>query len=250
MFKFIFLFFFAATLSAQNINEKILASSRDGNVDSLSVYLTGDSVNLNYKDQTGYTALDYAVEWYQLPVFIKLLEYSELKTKKTDAVPNDEKFTRLIFSILENDSVKVSGLLKTGIDVNQKHSSGYYPISLAIRWHFIPIATMLLEQGAKVNVKNTCRYNTTPLMEASRNGSVRVGKLLLKYGAEINTGDINNDPAINWAIFFGYTDFVKLLLDNGSRTDMKGTDSGDDAMAIAKRLGHQEIIKLLETYKK
>ena len=250
MFKFIFLFFFTATLNAQNINEKILVSSKDGNLDSLNVYLSSDSVNLNYKDQTGYTALDYAVEWYQLPVFIKLLEYSELKTKKSNEDSTDKQFNKLIYSILENDSVKVSGLLKSGIDVNRKHSSGYYPISLAIRWHFIPIATMLLEHGAKVNVKNSCRYNTTPLMEASRNGSVSVGKMLLKYGAEINTGDINNDPAINWAIFFGYTDFVKLLLDNGSRTDMKGTDSGDDAMAIAKRLGHQEIIKLLETYKR
>jgi len=247
----IFLFLLVtASLNAQNINEKIIAASREGKIEDLNTYLKSDSTDLNYKDQTGYTALDYAVEWYQLPAFIRLIEFAESKSKNIHSNSYDEKLNQFVFAILQNDCSKISDFIKTGIDVNQKHHSGYYPISLAIRWHFIPIAEMLLKNGAKVNVRNSNRYNTTPLMEATRNGSVRVGKLLIKYGAEINVGDINNDPAINWAVFFGYTDFVKLLLDNGSRTDMKGADSSDDAIEIAKRLRHQEIIKLLETYKK
>lgn len=247
MIKIILLLSLTATLNAQNINEKIIAASREGKIEDLNTYLKSDSADLNYKDQTGYTALDYAVEWYQLPAFIRLIEYTESKSKNADSNSEVEKLNQFVFAILQNDSSKISNFLTDGINVNQKHHSGYYPLSLAIRWHFIPITEMLLKNGAKVNVRNTNRYNTTPLMEATRNGSVRVGKLLIKYGAEINVGDINNDPAINWAVFFGYTDFVKLLLDNGSRSDMKGIDSGDDAMAIAKRLGHTDIIKLLES---
>lgn len=49
---------------------------------------------------------------------------------------------------------------------------------------------------------------------------------------------------------FGQKDFVELLLKNGARTDLVGKDSGDNALTIAKRMKHPEIVKLLEKYKK
>jgi len=79
--------------------------------------------------------------------------------------------------------------------------------------------------------------------------NTKIGKLLIDKGADVNAVDINNDPAINRVTYFGEKDFVELLLKNGARTDLVGKDSGDAALAIAKRMKHPEIVKLLENYK-
>lgn len=107
---------------------------------------------------------------------------------------------------------------------------------------------ILLDNGADVNASNKNRYNTTPLMEASRNGNVAVANMLISAGADVNKVDINNDPPINWATYFGHTDMVRLLLKFGARTDLVGKDSGDAALAIARRMKHQEIVGLLEKH--
>ncbi len=90
--------------------------------------------------------------------------------------------------------------------------------------------------GADVNVVNKNRYNTTPLIELTRNGNEKIGKLLLSKGAKINFVDVNNDPPINWATYYGQTELVKLLVNNDARIDIIGKDSGDDALAISKRM--------------
>jgi ankyrin repeat protein len=246
---------FSSVLYAQNINEKIILASTNGNIDSLNVFLSRDSANINYKDSTGYSALDYAMERYQKPAFVRLVEFFSFENKKglknySQNSKKDALCSQLILAVLKDDPKKVSGLLKKGVNPNLMHWSGYSALSLAVRWGSKEIIDLLIEKGAKVNFVNRNRYNTTPLMEATRDGNMAIAQLLIAKGAHVNTVDINNDSAINWATFFGHKNLVELLLKNGAKIDFVGSDSGDNALAIAKRMGHQEIVALLINYGK
>lgn len=234
----------SSILFAQNINEKILFASARGEIDSLNKYLLADTINLNYRYKNGYSALDYAIERNHKSVFKRLIEYYSSVYKTPN--PTDIKTSKLLLAILESNIKEASKLLEEGADPNNQHISGYYPISIASRWEEYEIIKLLLYHGADVNTVNKNKYDTTPLIELSRNGNTVIGKLLLSKGAEIDFVDVNNDSAINWATYFGQIEFVKLLLNNGARTDIIGENSGDNALAIAKRMKHEEIVKILE----
>lgn len=227
---------------SQEVNERIIFASARGHVDSVDLYLQEDSVNLDYRyPARGYTALDYAMERNQRAAFAKLIDYLD----RLETGPD-----QLMSRVMAGDSSGVARLLKEGADPNRRHASGYYPLSVAVRWGFSGIARALLSHGAKPNVVNRCRYATTPLIEASRDGNVMLGQLLVDQGADIQTLDINNDPALHWAVYFGHKDFVEWLLKNGARTDLVGKDSGDNALAIARRQQFKEIESLILKYSK
>lgn len=227
---------------SQEVNERIIFASARGHVDSLDLYLQEDSVNLDYRyPASGYTALDYAMERNQRAAFAKLIGYLDRLSTEPD---------RLMSRIVAGDSSGVVHLLETGADPNRQHVSGYYPLSVAVRWGFSGIARAILAHGANPNVVNRCRYETTPRIEASRDGKVMLGQLLVTQGADIQTPDINNDPALHWAVYFGHKDFVEWLLKNGARTDLVGKDSGDNALAIARRQQFKEIESLILQYSK
>jgi ankyrin repeat protein len=154
--------------------------------------------------------------------------------------------TFLNLAVLKNDLKMVKKLINRGIDLNQKASSGYYPLSLATAFSNKEMVSLLLNNKAHVNAINSNKYYTNPLIELSRNGDIEIAKLLLKYGAEINYSDINNDHALNWATLFAKYDLVKYLLDNGADHKIAGNDSQDNALDIAKRMGFPKIYNELK----
>ncbi|MCA9735695.1 ankyrin repeat domain-containing protein, partial [candidate division KSB1 bacterium] len=62
-------------LFAQDINEKILFAAARDQIDSLNIFLLQDSIDLDYRYENGYSALDYAIERNHKDVFKRLVEY-------------------------------------------------------------------------------------------------------------------------------------------------------------------------------
>lgn len=122
--------------------------------------------------------------------------------------------------------------------------SGYTALPAAARFAQLETVKFLLQNKADVNVKTKSRYETTPLMESTRDGKVEIGRALLDAGAKVNTGDRHGDNALNWATYFGQTDFVKLLLERGADFTVTG-QTDDTAIEIAIREKHEAIVKLL-----
>lgn len=222
-----------------DINQKILFAAARGEVDSLEIFLSRDSVNMSYRWENGYSALDYAIERNYKDAFLLLANHY------SSADPINTACNDLLDAILKNDNDLVRQLLRDGSDPNTRHASGYYPLSLAVRWGSVGIVKLLLDAGADVNGVNLNRYKTFPLIENTRNGNTDIASLLLSKHANIDQVDVNNDPPINWATYYNQIDLVKLLVEADANLHIRGTDSGDDAMAIAKRMKHAEIEKLL-----
>jgi ankyrin repeat protein len=78
-------------------------------------------------------------------------------------------------------------LVLKGADVNQPSNNGFnvFPIHSAAAGNYTDIARMLVENGAKVNVKQ--QAGATPLHSAAQNGNLELLILLLEHGAETNT---------------------------------------------------------------
>ncbi|PPL00330.1 Ankyrin repeat-containing protein [Parapedobacter indicus] len=105
-------------------------------------------------------------------------------------VISDHGFTPLGLSTHFGNEDVVRYLLAKHADPNIQSQNGYnvYPLHAAIGANFDGIAKMLIEAGAEVNVLQTSR--TSPLHLAAQNGNIDLIILLLENGARV---EIKND---------------------------------------------------------
>jgi ankyrin repeat protein len=77
-------------------------------------------------------------------------------------------------------------LVLKGADVNRPSDNGYnvYPLHSAAAGNFTSTASMLIQNGADVNLKQSA--GTTPLHSAAQNGNLELLILLLEKGARVD----------------------------------------------------------------
>ena len=142
---------------------------------------------------------------------------------------SDGSFDRLI-AIFEENPAKI----------NEHLSSGTTPLILAIRKGQKDIAEFLINSGADVNLKDRSELQATPLMYAVSIKSTGFTELLLTNNASIDAVDINNDPAINWATYYGNIANMQLLIDNNA--DLSIESKHGTSVAVALRLWHADTV--------
>jgi len=102
-------------------------------------------------------------------------------------------------------------LVLKGADVNLPSNNGFqvYPIHSAAAGNYTDIAFMLVENGAKVNVKQ--QAGATPLHSAAQNGNLSLLILLLEKGAETNTRMEGGKLPADLAREKGFTEIAEIL---------------------------------------
>ncbi|XP_055995316.1 ankyrin repeat and sterile alpha motif domain-containing protein 1B-like [Ostrea edulis] len=84
------------------------------------------------------------------------------------------------------------------------------------------IVRMLLEKGAKVNVKDV--RGSLPIHHAAMKGHNEVVKILIDAGSEIDTQDKNGWTALHCAAYWSKPDVVKCLLKYGADVHIQNKD--------------------------
>jgi ankyrin repeat protein len=102
-----------------------------------------------------------------------------------------------------------------------------------------------LKLDKKLIAATTAR-GETPLHMAAGRGHVKVAKLLLDNGAEVNARDQSQFTPLHEAAISGSPEMVTLLLDHHADPTAKSWD-GKTALIYAQDRRDQEIIRLLET---
>lgn len=102
---------------------------------------------------------------------------------------------------------------------------------------------------SQINVDRTNEYGKTMLMDAAQSGSAEVVKILIKYGANVNTSTKSGKTALFFAINSLSIDSVKYLLEcNYIDLDYKDS-SGSTALMhcaeVSSMKNSYEIIKML-----
>ncbi|HEY1782341.1 MAG TPA: ankyrin repeat domain-containing protein [Roseiarcus sp.] len=173
--------------------------------------------------------------------------------------------------------------LKRGANVNARAVDGSTPLFYAAEQDRGAVVALLLERGADPNLAG--RNGLRPLAAAAFNGSTESVGNLLKFGADPNALDNDGSAAIVYAAGHGYAAVVAALLQagvdvnrryahgltalmwaagydastgvddvdatittliaHGAALDLKD-DRGKTAADIARDLGHDRAVKLLE----
>ncbi len=113
----------------------------------------------------------------------------------------------------------------------------YYPLFLAVKKDYTRIGRVLIRAGAEVNARNN--YGDTPLHKAAWEGRTELVKSLLEAGAKVNAGDRDGETPLHWAASKRETQVAKILIEGGAEVNAKDEDS-ETPLHFAAHLGHNK----------
>jgi len=140
-------------------------------------------------------------------------------------------------------------LIEHGADVNSENKNGSTVLIEAIKnSHSMDIVRLLMEHGADVNYE--INDGSTALMLAIKNrGSDELIRLLIEHGADVNSENRSGSSVLTEAIKHSRSvDIVRLLMEHGADECKKDKILGKNAIEIAYKTNHAEMIDLLENY--
>jgi ankyrin repeat protein len=183
-------------------------------------------VDVNVKDDIGFTPLNYAILKNDKKIIGILI--------KNGADINGE----LIRAVKDEDAEKIKLLIELGADVNAEYSFTYSyhdyknvnVLFQAVLNNNLEIINILIEAGVDVNKRDGDRK--TPLFYVSDPRAEEMIKILCKAGADINAQDKYGNTALMYAtpIFYGNKN-VNYLIQAGADVNIKNK-KGETALDI------------------
>ena len=246
----------------------LAASSRNFELVKLLVEWGAD---VKAKDESNCSVLFYAAEGGNCDVF------RFLKQAGADIKVDDKKQQTLLHLAVNAKMAKM--LLDMGLSVHAKDIDGCTPLHYAAGRSDIKVIELLLEHGAHINMesyifKKTALYfavrhhcthekiqlllrhgsnitrpsmdKQTPLHWAVERGcGYHIVKLLIDSGADVNAVDVRGDTPLLLAAGMPDTNTTKLLVERGSKVNVRSNGDENTPLHGAVRSGNIEIIKVL-----
>lgn len=171
----------------------------------------------------------------------------------------NNEYSALINAICSNEIEIVKLLLDAGANVNDKVAN-CSPLMKAVKYGYLKIIDVLIKAGAEysdeekekidklieerndINFVN--RYEQTSLFLAISSKDVKLAKLLIEKGADINKENRWGTPLIA-ALKNHYIELVSLMIEKGANVDGRDIDTGNTALVLSLQNNHIEIAKLL-----
>ena len=157
---------------------------------------------------------------------------------------NDVGYTALIYTCGMSWGIKpylniAKYLIDHGAKVNVKAKGGFTPLTEACAYGNYEIVKLLLESGADRSIKG--QYGTTPLIFGATcsnwsKDALKIVKLLIKYGADINAVDEGSNNALLGIISRDRfkIEVAKYLIDCGIDLEHVGSFDGTSLTRAAE----------------
>jgi ankyrin repeat protein len=118
------------------------------------------------------------------------------------------------------------------------------PLAAATSWRQLRVVRLLIERGANINATGTLLG--TVLHYAAVDGYDEVAALLLDKGASANSRDRKGMTPLMWACFNGHLGVVKMLVQHMHGQGLQErSDRGWTALHNAAYRGHEDIVRCL-----
>jgi ankyrin repeat protein len=225
----------APPVFAASNDERLIAAARDG-IDGTVSTLLAAHADVNARDDTGATALAWAVLRNNAGVASRLL--------KAHANPNladANGVTPLMLAIEGSTSDSVRQLLAAGADPNLARPDGETPLMTAVRVGSSEIAGQLLARKVQVNAVES-QFHQTALMWAV--GHPDIVRQLLAQGADKSAA-----TKVWKTVATNYTPVVSTIGNTGIPwnydSEYEGASGGFTALIFAAQKGDVESAKLL-----
>ncbi len=134
--------------------------------------------------------------------------------------------------------------------INERKSLNFpdaTPLFVAARHGNSAVTAMILKQDCSDLEKPVGPCHAMPIHVAAQHNAIEVVKLLLDYGADVNSTMADGTTALFLAAQFGYIDLVKLLIKRGAHVidDWHQPTRFHDALTAAADQGHEPIVTML-----
>ena len=174
----------------------------------------------------------------------------------------------ILNALLEDDFSTAEKLIRESAIQYIEHESGLSLLHLATLKQQINIVHMLLELGHDANIRTAQDRcfdeaatfenqqlidelfqlgNKTPLHITARCGLLNIAKLLVSYGAQVNSIDAGCCTPLHWAASRGDHEFVEFLLMHGANVNARDLANSTATHEAAKN-DHQATIRTLLRY--
>ncbi|GAA4856052.1 ankyrin repeat domain-containing protein [Kitasatospora terrestris] len=160
---------------------------------------------------------------------------------------------QLMAAVVADDVEQVRSLLAAGADVEARFprlngfNDGHTPLHVATRDGHQEITRLLLAAGAAVNAVEPC-FGAVPLHKAVYNGHAAItADLVVADGIDLDfQGATNGYTPLHDALWHGWEDCARILIDAGARTDLTGHDGKTPYDLAVEVLGadHELAVRL------
>lgn len=162
---------------------------------------------------------------------------------------NKENNNEQLFNLIRtNEPRDIEDLLKnnSNININQKNQHGSTPLILATYSGHLKIVKILIENGADINL--TSNDKTTPLIWATVGSHTAIVRYLLNNNADINAKDKHGFTALMWAASKSNESLIKIFLQYDADTQIKNYNS-ESASELAKKAGNIRLFYIIKDHK-
>lgn len=115
----------------------------------------------------------------------------------------------------------IKHLLEAGANPNENGTYPYFPLHGAIKDNNLELVKLLINYGADVNTILTPHNGATALHEAAKKPDVDILKTLINAGALVDEVDKEGETALHRACRYGNFDNAKLLLEWGANPNSR-----------------------------
>jgi len=126
---------------------------------------------------------------------------------------NNLGWTPLQCAVREGYPEAVEVLLKGGAHPNTQYRRAGTALHIAAAFDRVKEASLLVNSGAGIEERDFLGF--TPLVRASRCGSIHVVELLITRGALVNAYSNDGTSCLMWAVLNNYSDTVQILIERG-----------------------------------
>lgn len=224
-------------------NATVLMNSCLSNNISRFNFLINCKPDLNITDKNNRSAIFYTI--FHESLYNDKTIFNKLLSLKPNLDIMDSKGKNILYyALMLKDSEMIRDLCKDKIKLEVVFHNTLTALSMACQMNNKEAVKILLEYGANVNsVKADGKNVITTAINS--NADMEIIKDLLKYNADINLPEIRGRTAIYYGIACNNIEIVKLLIKHGA--DIFHQDyHGMTPCYYAKELNHKNILKILK----